>query len=573
MGEFDSLSPRHWPASTLAANWAVQHEGPRPNPPEALGRRGCVSTAYNGFAAQAGIEALRLGGSSVDAALTTALTQITLDAGSAISFAGIMTMIHFDAATGQSHVMNACWNTVKGETDPATIPALGFTSLEAMFDGTPSGRTALVHGFMKGVEAAHARFGRLPFATLFEPSIALAEDGFPIDSDIEIDLARREVDLHRLPETRSVFFKPDGTRYRLGDHFRQPALARTLRAVAGQGADYMYRGPWAEKLVAAVQADGGFMTLEDLAAYDVIWSRPAAFEHAGATVLTLDGPGLGGVNLTEGLNLCDAAGLGGRPHWGVDGESLRRMALATSVAMPLSYAPKDALAALLPGMDVSPAARITVAHARELWSRLESGVVVAPFQPGSNHSDVIVTADAAGNMTAVCQSINCVMWGKTAINIDGVSIGDPAAHQQGVIAVTGPGRRLPDPTCIGMVMRGGKPFLAFSSMGSGLHHKTIQAMVNVLDFGMDPKAASDAPQLLFPRPTAEMTAQGPLSVLRAAKGEFPEAVRRASGFEVEEVEAENLRMAQGLWVGVMRGEDGVLRANSPKFTNGQALAL
>jgi gamma-glutamyltranspeptidase/glutathione hydrolase len=501
--------------------------------------------------------------------MATALAQVTLDAGSAISFAGIMTMIHFDARSGETSVMNACWNTVKGEDDPASIPGLDFTSIDGMLSGTPSGRTALVPGFVKGIEAAHKRFGKLPFEALFAPSIELAEEGFEVYPELEIDLARRENDLKRTDETRSVFFKPDGSRVRRGDHFRQPALAGTLREIAAKGSDYMYRGPWAQKLVAALQAEGGRMTLEDLAGYEVIWSTPISTTHAGYEVLTMGGPGLGGLNLVEALNLAEAAGLADMPHWSRDAEAFRRITLVTAPGVPLSYLPAEAAQQMLPGVDLSRDGRMSKDNAKKLWAALDAGSPIAGFQKKHNHSDVVVAADSEGNLTAVCHSINCVFWGKTAIFVDGISIGDPAAHQQGIIATTGPGRRLPDPTCVGMVRKDGRPVMAFSSMASGLHHKTVQAMINALDFGMDPKAASDAPSLLFP----QMGAGGFADLtMRVCKGEFPQEVLDATGLEIVQVDVDQLRLAQGIWVGVARGPDGGLKANAPLYTSGYAVA-
>lgn len=562
------LRPSAWPQGEYERWWAIQCDAETPRP-QAEGGQGVVATAYNGFANRIGLEALKQGGSSVDAAMATALAQVTLDAGSAISFAGIMTMIHFDAASGECVVMNACWNTVKGEDDPASIPGLDLTSVEGLLSGTPSGRTALVPGFMKGVEAAHRRFGRLPFESLFGPSIELAEQGFEVYPELEIDLARREGDLKRLDETRSVFFKPDGTRYRSGDHFRQPALARTLREIAAKGSDYMYRGPWAEKLVSAVQAEGGKMTIEDLADYEVIWSEPISIQHAGFEVLTMGGPGLGGVNLVEALNLAEAAGLADMPHWSRDAEAFRRITLVTAPGVPLSYLLPEAAAQMLPGVGLSRQERMTKANAEKLWAALQAGSPIAGFQKKHNHSDVVVAADSDGNLTAVCHSINCVFWGKTAIVVDGVSIADAAAHQQAVIAAAGPGARLPDPTCVGLVKKDGEPVMAFSSMASGLHHKTVQCMINSLDFGMEPKAASDAPSLLFP----QMGAGGfAAQIVRVCRGEFPQAVLDETGLEIIQVDVEQLRLAQGIWVGVARDADGGLKANAPLYTSGYAVA-
>jgi len=168
--------------------------------------------------------------------------------------------------------MNAEWNTVRGETTPATIPgSINMATPEGLRGTAVSGRTALVGGFMKGVGAAHQRFGALPFKAIFDPAIYVAEHGMPVTKHLADKFAFRADDLKRLAETRAVVTKADGALYARGETFRQPALAKTLRAVAEQGTDYMYKGPWAKKLVAAVQADGGKMSLDDLSSYDVIW--------------------------------------------------------------------------------------------------------------------------------------------------------------------------------------------------------------------------------------------------------------------------------------------------------------
>ena len=103
------------------------------------------------FAVHAGFEIMRHGGNAADAALTTALAQVALTAGSAISYAGILNAVYYDAASGKVYTLNASYNTVQNEEDPLSIPGWG----------EHSGRTALVPGFMAGVQALHDRFGRL----------------------------------------------------------------------------------------------------------------------------------------------------------------------------------------------------------------------------------------------------------------------------------------------------------------------------------------------------------------------------------------------------------------------------
>jgi gamma-glutamyltranspeptidase/glutathione hydrolase len=544
-----------------------------PGTPPARGRNGAVTTALHGLAARVGIEALRQGGSAMDAALATALTQIVLGGGAVISYFGILHLMHYEAATGQTTSLNASWNTVLGEDDPLSIPGglqRGQERLAAMIgSGEPSGRTALVGGFMRGVEEAHRRYGRLPFARLFEAAIELAEEGFPISPTLARYIETRKHELARLPETRSIFYKPDGTPYTVGDHFRQPALAETLRRVAAEGADYMYRGTWAARCVAAIQADGGKMALEDLARYRPIWSAPVVIERGDRTLALLGEPSEGSVYLAEALNLASAAGLSERPHWSRSGESLVRIARCCS-AMGLFYNRSPAEQQLeCPGFDLSRTARLSREHAEKLWAYLEQASPIT-FVPRSVHSDDVVAIDSEGNMVSLCHSINCLIWGRTAIMVDGVSIGDPASYLQPLVAATPRGAQLPNPIELGLILKRGQPDIAWSSMGVGLHYQTVMSLLNVIDHGMSIEQAANAPRLLAPiAPDGDFKKL----ILRIVDGEFSDDVLRETGLEVKRVAPAEARFMQGLWVAVQRDPaSGELVAISPSYNNGQAAA-
>jgi gamma-glutamyltranspeptidase/glutathione hydrolase len=126
----------------------------------------------------------------------------------------------------------------------------------------------------------------------------------------------------------------------------------------------------------------------------------------------------------------------------------------------------------------------------------------------------------------VLHSFNGALWGSTGMFVDGISIPDSACFQQRVIADVGPGMRLPDSTNPLIVLKDGRPVLASTSIGAALHQATLQNLVNVLDFGMDPKTSVDQPNTRGPvygmsftgtaNPEYESEAVGP--------GDFPEAV-------------------------------------------------
>ena len=565
-----SLSPERWPAGEYTRYLEAQGSA-HLEAGYASGKNGAVTVAYNALAARAGLEALQQGGNAMDAALTAAVTQVALTAGAPVSYFGILSLVYYDAKTGKVYTMNAEWNTVRGETDPRTIPGkIDMSSEHALLGTEPSGRTALVGGFMKGVEAANRRFGRVPFRSLFEPAIYVADHGMPVTKGLAWFLSLRSQDLKRLPATRAIFTKTDGSDYRLGDTFYQHQLAKTLREVASHGTDYMYKGPWAKKLVAAVQADGGRMTLEDLARYEVIWDEPLVGQFGAHQIYTNPPPNLGGVAVIEAQNLARAAGLVADGHWSKSGPALRK-ALDVSQAVFLDYLPDEVKRQIYPGLDFSSAARITPEHAEALWRRMQAGATAFRWVPADiHHSDDVVAIDHEGNIAALTHSINCVFWGKTGINIDGVSIGDPAAFQQMQMAKVTPGGRLPAPTEQGILFKDGKPTLGFASMGSGLHQRTFQALLNVTEFGMSVGEAIDAPDFFLPQTDPKTFA---LTVM-VPQGRFETRVLESTGYAYEEVASERERLkGEGVWVGISRDPaTGVLEAASHNRSNSAAVA-
>ena len=567
--EISTINPADWPLAEYEAQLAQQHLI-RSGAGHAEGSHGAVTVAYGGVAARAGLEVLKSGGNALDAAMSTAMMQIVLTAGAPISFFGIQSLVYYDAKTKQVHCMNAEWNTVRGEKDPLSIPG-GFdlSGLEGLKGkGPASGRTAMVGGFMKGVEAAHRRFGRLPFKSLFEPSIYAAEHGVPVTHSTAFAYDMRHDDLARLPETRATLLKPDGSIYVQGETLKQPALAETLKAVAEQGTDYLYKGPWAQKLVDAVQADGGFMTTEDLAAYEVIWSAPLVAKIGDHELHVSPPPNNGGVAAIEAQLLARASGLAGEPHWTKSGASLRK-AVQIAQMVFLDYLPEATQKAIYPSLDLSPANRVTEGHAQALWAQMAAGAL--PFQfVDPKHSDDVVAIDSEGNIAAITHSSNTVLWGKTCLNIDGISIPDSASFQQAVMARVAPGDRLPAPTETGLVFKDGEPVLGFASMGSGLHHRTLQCLLNFTAGGMSLRDAVNTPDFfgcqVDPK-TFQLTMQVP-------KDKFPLDVLVESGLPYVEIGSENARFgSEGIWIGISRDpKTGQLEAVSHNRNNSAAFA-
>ena len=571
-----NLSPAYWPEGELEKYEELNKTFDRPAAYVA-GQKGMIAGTTGALAVRAGLEALKQGGSAADAAMTTALTQICLAAGSWVSYAGIMTMVYYDAAEDKIHSLFAGYNTVQGEDDPLTIPKMGESG----------GRTALVPGFLAGVQAAHDKFGKVPFAQLFEPALYFAENGILVNPMIVGMIGFREKTLSRFPETKKIFTREDGEFYKNGDILKQRELAATLRKVAAQGADYIYRGEWARKFVDAVQADGGKMTLRDMEDYSVIWAEPLTSTYKDFEVFTLNSPSIGGVNTVEALNLMEVSGLSDLGHYTESAEDLFRFIQVAGLPFLLHGYYGINHQQLFPDISSDPASRVTKEHAKQVWEKISALEWPAvrddlleemmkaygadekeeKSKSESKHSDAIVAVDQYGNVAAVCHSINTAAWGTTGIFVDGISIPDSACFQQDLIREVGPGKPLPDPTTPLLVFKEGKPFLASSSIGSDLHSCTLQNLCNVLDFGMDPKAAVEKPNfhLFSPNPKNRSV----------TKGDFSDAIIagvKELGEELLIVSPQVARGFLGYWVGIrIDPETGKLEGGVSKQLNGLVL--
>ena len=580
MANDPDLSPRSWPDGELERYENLFGA----EKPLAESKTGIVVSTTAAAAARAGLEALNRGGSAVDAVMTHALAEITLWASCCVSHAGFMDLMVFEAATGDVHHLNGGWNTVLGEDDPLSIPG----------DGVASGRASLVPGFMAGLEAAHERFGKLPFAALFGPAIYFAEKGFEVLPMLEGMIGMRRDVLSRRPGTKAVFTRDDGSWYATGDRFVQPELAHTLRQVAKHGADYMYTGPWAERLVEAVQSEGGKMTLEDLRRYEPIWKAPLSSTFRGYDVHATAQPNLGGVNMVEALNLVEQADLGRLGHYTESPEALFRLTrIARTIdIMGTSLTHHVTPAALIedhaPGVATTPVERITKEAAKKLWQAMQTdgwdalNIAAYEWQPGpssGNHSDAVVAVDAEGNAAALLHTINTALWGTTGIFVDGVAIADSGKYQQTKIVRAGPGRRLPIETNPVLITRNGKPVLVSSSIGMGVHEQTYQAIVNVLEYGLDPKAAAESPQVLRPmsggldralgaeveNPAAQAVEEGAFDAELLARV-------RAMQQPMQEISPETAGGWRGYWVGIhIDPETGIRRGAVSPYFDGWAL--
>ena len=274
--------------------------------------------AANPLAAKAGKDILAAGGSAIDAAIAVQLVLNLVEPQSS-GLGGGALLVHFDGKD---------MATIDGRE---TAPAAAIPERFLWADGKPAefyaavvgGRSVGVPGTPRLLEAAHKKWGRLPWAKLFEPAIDIAENGFNISPRLA-GLVAKDRFLSRDPNAKALYFNEDGSPKAEGTALKNPAMAATLRMLAQNGMDAFYTGDIAQDIVDTITkhpANPGDMTLDDLKGYKAI-ERPAVCgPYRGRKVCGMGPPSSGAVAVLQTLSVLEGQDMASMPagpdaaHW------------------------------------------------------------------------------------------------------------------------------------------------------------------------------------------------------------------------------------------------------------------
>lgn len=270
---------------------------------EEIARRHMVAAA-NPYAAQAGLEMLRKGGSAVDAAIATQMVLNLVEPESSGIGGGAFMMV-WDSKTKKLTSFDG------RETAPASAKPTMFLDANGQprnhFDAIPGGLSVGVPGLVAMLELAHKKYGKLPWATLFEPAIKLADEGVPVTKKLA-NLLRAYPQVAAMPDIKRYFARPDGTLIQAGDKLKNPELAATFRLIAKEGAKAFYTGPIAQAIVDKVQhapVNQGGMTLKDLAAYHAVERKPVCGMYRVYKICSMAPPSSGGITVLQILAMLE----------------------------------------------------------------------------------------------------------------------------------------------------------------------------------------------------------------------------------------------------------------------------
>lgn len=504
--------------AALASPALAQDPPAQPESTTALAERASVEAAEfmvaaaHPLAAQAGYDVLAAGGSAADAAVAVQL-MLNLVEPQSSGLGGGAFLLYWDASAQALTSFDA------RETAPASAgPDYWLTpdgAATGFWEAVVGGRSVGVPGVPKLLETLHARHGRLPWAELFQPTIDLAEAGFPVSARLAAAIAENAPKgLDAFPEARGYFFAPDGGPLAEGARRDNPDLARTLRLFAAEGARPFYEGAIAGDIVAAVRTDAnpGELTLEDLSSYRVIERAPVCLDYRAWEICGMGPPSSGGLTVGQILGMLAAFDLGA-PGSNFDPDHLFLEASKLAFAdRGLYMADADFIemptAGLLdPAYLATRAAQIDPGRSMDAASPGEppwkEGQLYAPDQDRPEHgTSHFVIVDRHGDMVSATTSIETgfgsrVMTGGFLLNNQLTDFafvpeegGKPVANR-----VEG-GKRPRSSMSPTFVFEDGAPILLIGSPGGArIIPYVARSLVGILDFGLDPQAAIDRPHL------------------------------------------------------------------------------
>jgi len=451
-----------------------------------LARRGLVASSVP-VASAAGVEMLRRGGNAIDAALATAATLCVVEPMSTGIGGDLFALVH-SPREGRLLALNASGRAPAA----ASLEAYRERGLERVPErGILS---ATVPGAVHGWQTLSDRLGALPLADVLAPAIRIAEQGFAVT-----ELVAHYWSLLASPEilrnaaARETWL-PGGRAPRAAETFRCPALARTLRAIAKDGADAFYRGEPARAIVETSRAEDGFFAEADLAEHASTWVEPIATDYRGVTVAEHPPNGQGLAALV-GLNVLERLGEAPSPGSVLDWH--RRIEAAK-----LAYADRDAWIADPEHADVPVEALLADDYAASRAALVGERALDAPG-PGLAPGDTVYccAADEEGNLVSLIQSLYMAFGSGIACGDTGVLLQDRGAGfrlEPGHPNALAP-RKRPFHTIIpGMLLHDGAPFMAFGIMGGHVQAQAHLAFVsNLVDHGLNPQEALDRPRFRF----------------------------------------------------------------------------
>ena len=510
------------PAPTLAQSRHLL-EYPSIHSP-VVGTRGMV-VSQNAIASEVGARILSEGGNAIDAAVAVGFAlAVTLPRAGNIGGDGFMTV--YDAKSKQVRVLDFRSIAPRAATPAMFVDNRGKERAIASYGYL----APAVPGTVAGLELAHRKWGKLPWAKVVEPALRLARDGVKLTADEAFVFGWGRDRLGKSVSGKATFYKPDGSLYAKDEVLKQPDLAWTLGEIQKGGAKAFYTGEIARRIEADMKANGGIITMADLAAYQPVERDPLVGTYRGHTIYTPPPASAGGATLLNMLNILE--------HF--DMKSLGQGSAASlhilAETMKLAYV--DRYRVLGDPAFVTAPVRgfVSKGYAAERAklidpNRAAPGPRVPPGDPlryespSTTHYSV---ADDDGNMVSTTYTLGSDFGSGVMIAGTGILLNNQMnnfSHEQAWEAqrtgtppplnAMAPGKRMLSTQMPTLVFKGDKPWLVTGTPGGSTIPTTmVQVIVNAIDYGLNIDEATHRPRIY----------QGTTASLRVEPGFNPDTV-------------------------------------------------
>jgi len=450
-----------------------------------VSRGGSVATSHP-LAAQAGLEMLAKGGTAADAVIAAAAVLNVVEPMST-GIGGDAFALVYDAQSQRVTALNGSGAAPKRlhrqvfmERGLSKIPATGVLPIS-------------VPGAVAAWESLIQAHGKLDFATILAPAIRYAREGFAVSEIIARGWKSAGEKLRQHADATRVYL-PNGRAPHLGEIVRQPELAATFEALAIGGAETFYRGALAERIVNALARDGAFLDREDLATHESEWVAPATAAYRGYDVHECP-PNGQGLTALIALRILEGYDLAGMPAQAPETLHLQIEATRLAFADAARYIADPRFRGVPVAELLSDA---YIAERRALIQPQQVGNYGAGSLPISHDTVYVTAVDAYGNAVSFINSLYMGFGSGVVAGDTGIAMQNRGACfvlDEGHPNMLEPGKR-PYHTIIPcMVTKNGALWSSFGVMGGFMQPQGhMQMLVNMIDHGMNPQEALDAPR-------------------------------------------------------------------------------
>lgn len=448
--------------------------------PTTLGYNGMVATPHS-LASAAGLAALMDGGTAADAVLAAnaVLTVIYPDQ---TAIGGDLFLIYHEAATGTTHALNGTGRSPRAASREA-LRAAGHTTMPKR-----GIHTVTIPGTIDAWSTISQRFGRLGLERLLRPAIGYARDGFPVSPNLAESLAFAKDSSDFDDAFRSIYL-PGGDVPSPGSRLRLPQLADSLERIGREGRDLFYTGAIGEAILATSRRLGGAMTADDLATHRADWVEPVYTDYRGVTVAEFP-PNSQGITAQIALNLAEQRAAA---EWGT-ADHLHPLIEAKKLA----FSVRDRMLTDPAFADIDIDRLVSKPYARDLWAAYDPAAAGLGNLDHVGDTVYLCAVDRDGNAASLIQSVYLAFGSGVVADGTGIVLQCRGAYfsldDDHPNRLEG-GKRTLHTLMPGMLFRDGRLLGPIGTQGGDAQAQVhIQLITNLVDYGMSPQEAIEAPR-------------------------------------------------------------------------------